>query len=113
MLREEAGRIKQEFNQRNVRHLPPPDLYNADGNIPFQFQEEEKCHTNSRITFMNFCVLHQSSPKPYNSKLVHVASDMESALDHLTNLRVSLSPMCDFVSNPVGLRTAHHFLTCG
>ena len=52
MLREEAGRIKQEFNQRHVRHLPPPDLYNADGNIPFQFQEEEKCHTNSRITFM-------------------------------------------------------------
>ena len=42
MLREEAGRIKQEFNQRNVRQLPPPDLYNAGANIPFQFQEEEK-----------------------------------------------------------------------
>ena len=28
---EEAGKIKQEFNRRNVRQLPPPDLYNGDG----------------------------------------------------------------------------------
>ena len=31
MPREEAGKIKQEFNRRNVRQLPPPDLYNGDG----------------------------------------------------------------------------------
>ena len=39
--------------------------------------------------------------------------DLESTLDHLTSLRVSLSPMCDLDSNLVCLRTAHYFLTCG
>ena len=54
MLREEAGKIKQEFNRRNVRQLPPPDLYNGDGceHTVSISRRREKCHTNSRITFM-------------------------------------------------------------
>lgn len=66
MLREEAGRIKQEFNQRNVRQLPPPDLYNAGANIPFQFQEEEKMpHQQQNYVYDNPIGFHQKKGQQF------------------------------------------------
>ena len=34
--------LKKSLIKKKARQLPPPDLYNAGANIPFQFQEEEK-----------------------------------------------------------------------
>ena len=66
MLREEAGRIKQEFNERNVRQLPPPDLYNAGANIPFQFQEEEKMpHQQQNYVYDNPIGFHQKKGQQF------------------------------------------------
>ena len=77
MLREEAGRMKPKFNRRNIRQLQPPDAYNANANMPFQFQEEEEmsyqqgnCIYNNPVGFQ-----HQKEVQQFNSSLPDTYSE--------------------------------------
>lgn len=61
MLREEAGKIKQEFNRRNFdSYHHQISTMGMDANILFQFQEEEKMpHQQQNYVYDNPIGFHQ------------------------------------------------------
>ena len=71
MLREEAGRMKPKFNRRNARQLQPPDAYNANANMPFQFQEEQEmsCQHRNCINDNPVGFQHQKEVQQFNLSL--------------------------------------------
>ena len=68
MLQEEAGRMKPKFNRRSAQQLPPPDVYNANANMPFQFQGEEEMSSE-----MSSC--HQKEVQQFNLSLPDTYSE--------------------------------------
>ena len=77
MLREEAGRMKPTFNRRNARQLQPPDAYNANANMPFQFQEEQEMSYQHRNCIYDNPVgfQHQKEVQQFNLSLPDTYSE--------------------------------------
>lgn len=77
MLQEEAGRMKPKLNRRNVRQLQPPDAYNANADMPFQFQEEQEMSYQHRNCIYDNPVgfQHQKEVQQFNLSLPDTYSE--------------------------------------
>ena len=69
--------MKPKFNRRSAQQLPPPDVYNANANMPFQFQGEEEMSYQQRNCVYDNTVgfQHQKEVQQFNLPLPDTYSE--------------------------------------